>query len=148
MKSEADLFPGLVLSSAKGSHLLHPKPRGQGTFALQHHALENMYIVKKLKYFFSDCHLHFVDSAPVLGVLSLSVAGVDDLLVVVEKLLADRTLGVQVLGEVFWSKSSFFNVFQVSPGRWPWQGCPSPAHPRSEKKDINKRSRTKMSAIL
>ena len=62
--------------------------------------------VKKLKYFFSNCHLHFVDSAPVLGVLGLSIAGVDDLLVVVEKLLADRTLGVQVLGEVFCSKSS------------------------------------------
>ena len=114
--------------------------------------------VKKLRYFFSDCHLHLVDSAPVLGVLGLRVAGVDDLLVVVEKLLADRTLGVQVLGEVFWSKSFFFHCFSkffgqnplqcFSPGRWPWQGCPSLVHPRSEKKDINKRSRRKMSAIL
>ena len=58
--------------------------------------------------------LHFVDSAPVLGVLGLGVARVDDLLVVVEKLLADRTLGVQVLGEVlFWSKSSFFRSHLV-----------------------------------
>ena len=53
--------------------------------------------VKMLKCFFSDCHLHLVDSAPVLGVLGLGVARVDDLLVVVQKLLADRTFGVQVL---------------------------------------------------
>ena len=61
--------------------------------------------VKKLRYFFSDCHLHFVDGAPVLGVLGLSIAGVDDLLVVVEKLLADRALGVQVLGEDFFGQN-------------------------------------------
>ena len=44
-----------------------------------------------------NIHLHLVDSAPILGVLGLGVARVDDLLVVVQKLLADRTLGVQVL---------------------------------------------------
>merc|ERR1719205_18436 len=73
------LFPGLVLSSPKGSHLLHSEPGGKGTLSLQHHAL------------------HLVDGAPVLGVLGLGIARVDDLLVVVEQLLADRTLGVQVL---------------------------------------------------
>ena len=44
-----------------------------------------------------NIHLHLVDSAPILGVLGLGVACVDDLLVVVQKLLADRTFGVQVL---------------------------------------------------
>ena len=88
-------------SQAKGAGHVRPSTPCPGKYVY----------VKKLKYFFSDCHLHFVDSAPVLGVLGLSVAGVDDLLVVVEKLLADRTLGVQVLGEVFWSKSSFFSMF-------------------------------------
>ena len=54
--------------------------------------------------------LHFVDSAPVLGVLGLGVARVDDLLVVVEQLLADWTLGVQVLNVLGW-KSWIFKIF-------------------------------------
>ena len=53
-----------------------------------HHTLEILVV---------NIHLHLVDSAPILGVLGLGVARVDDLLVVVQKLLADRTLGVQVL---------------------------------------------------
>ena len=51
--------------------------------------------------------LHLVDRAPVLGVLGLGVARVDDLLVVVEQLLADRTLGVQVLNILGWNIYSF-----------------------------------------
>ena len=46
---------------------------------------------------FSLAHLHLVDGAPVLGVLDLGVGRVDDLVVVVKQLLADRALGVEVL---------------------------------------------------
>ena len=45
----------------------------------------------------SLAHLHLVDGAPVLGVLDLGVGRVDDLVVVVKQLLADRALGVEVL---------------------------------------------------
>ena len=47
--------------------------------------------------FFSLTHLHLVDGAPVLGVLDLGVGRVDDLVVVVKQLLADRALGMEVL---------------------------------------------------
>ena len=100
--------------------------------------------------------LHLVDSAPVLGVLGLGVARVDDLLVVVEQLLADWTLGVQVLNVWGW-KSWIFRIFLFvlfflpllllcltfassfsfySPGRSPLQGCPSPALLQSEEKQF------------
>ena len=59
----------------------------------------------------SLAHLHLVDGAPVLGVLGLGVGGVDDLLVVVEQLLADRTLGVQVLRWI-----GLENIFQFLDG--------------------------------
>ena len=147
MKSEADLFPGLVLSSAKGSHLLHPKPRGQGTFALQHHALENMYMLKSQNVSFP------IVTSILLIVLLYSVSSVSALLVSMICSLWSRSFWqIGRLACRSWEKfflvKILFNVFQVSPGRWPWQGCPSQAHPRSEKKDISKRSRTKMSAIL
>ena len=41
---------------------------------------------------FSSAHLHLVDGAPVLGVLDLGVGSVDDLVVVVKQLLADRAV--------------------------------------------------------
>ena len=34
------LFPGLVLVSSEGSHLLHSQPRGQSALSLEHHALQ------------------------------------------------------------------------------------------------------------
>ena len=45
----------------------------------------------------SLAHLHLVDGAPVLGVLDLGVGSVDNLVVVVKQLLADRALGMEVL---------------------------------------------------
>ena len=148
------LFPGLVLVSSEGSHLLHSQPRGQSALSLEHHALQVVGCYFQLSRGFSLSHLHLVDGAPVLGVLDLGVGRVDDLVVVVKQLLADRALGVEVLrirkiliiqlqlcAQMKICLNTFFSSFLLNPlfipGRWPWQDCPSPTRLQSEKRRLH-----------